>query len=161
MKFISLTNSNYKAIIDDEDYDRVLALNTKWMVKSSEELKPEAIRSTRHFNGKHIPLHRFIMNCVDDDGYNIDHKFHNIFDNRKEFLRKADFSQSNMNMRKRSDNTSGEKNISWSKTNNKWQVILWKNKKHYFVGYFNSLDKAIIARDESVKKLYGEFACLI
>lgn len=160
MKYISLTNSDEKAIIDDDDYDRIVALNTDWYVKYEKE-KPTAILSTKHLNDvEHIYLHRFIMNCVRDNGYDVDHKNRNIFDNQKDNLRVVTFSQNMMNTGKRSDNTSGHKNICWDKRDKLWVIQAQKDGKHYLLGRCKIIEEAIKVRDVKIKEFFGEFTNL-
>ncbi len=85
MKFIPLTNSRFSTIVDDEDYGKVKELKTKWIVVHQSTGKPAHIRSSTRVNGRYVLLHRFIMGCVKPNGMFVDHRFGNIFDNRKSF----------------------------------------------------------------------------
>jgi len=60
-------------------------------------------------NRKNILMHRLVMNCPDD--MEVDHKFHNNYDCRKEFLRIVNASQNQMNRRIHKNNTSGVKGV--------------------------------------------------
>lgn len=159
MKFIPLTNSRFSAIVDDEDYIRVMALNTDWCVIYDKDKNPASIGSTRKINNKYILLGRFIMNCIYDNGLmNVDHIFDNIFDNRKVFLRMVTFSQNCMNTGKYRNNKSGVKGIYWNKANKNWCSQITKEGRRITVGSFLLLEDAIKARKEAEEKHFGEFS---
>src|SRR2546426_8566966 len=94
MRFIPLTNSPYSAIVDDEDYDRVMKLNTQWRVVYRDSV-PREIYSVKSFgtktgNNSPIMLSRFVWNLLKSiEKVEIDHIYGNIFDNRKNFTRKC------------------------------------------------------------------------
>ncbi len=107
-------------------------------------------------NGVMILMHRLIMDCPDD--MEVDHKFHNRFDNRKEFLRIVTHHQNGMNLSLLSSNTSGFTGVSWSNKNNKWIAGIMINNKATYLGSFINKDDAIKARLEAEQKYFGEFA---
>jgi len=104
---------------------------------------------------KHIRMHRLVMNCP--DGMEVDHEFHNEWDNRKEHLRIVTKSQNGMNKNIPSNNTSGIIGVSYNQ-NNKWMAKITKNKKQMYIGQYENKDDAIKARLEAEQKYFGEFA---
>ena len=154
MKFIELTNSERLATVDDEDIERIILLDTQWYVQFDKYGIPTGIRSIRKIGKSCIFLHRFVMNCPYDDGYNVDHIYHNIFDNRKSQLRKVTFSQSQINRKVRKDSASGISGIHFRKDRNKWQACI--NRKN--LGLFETLEEAVTARKNAEKEIFGEFA---
>jgi len=162
MKFIPLTNSRFSAIVDDEDYEKVIDFNKKWWVIHDKDKKPMAIVSYRKrnkINGKGpVYLHRLIMGCIADNGLDVDHRFGNIFDNRRSFqLRWATFSQNAANRRKYKNNTSGEKGIYFHIRDKMWCVSISMNNKRFF-REFKTLEEAKRFRDEKLNELHGEFS---
>jgi len=157
MKLIPLTNSTEFAIIDDEDFYKVIKLSEVWNIQIYRN-KPKAIFIRR--NNITIYLHRFVMGLGKDNGYDIDHISHNIFDNRKENLRIATFSQNQMNKGKYKNNRSGHKNIRWHIQNENWNVYAVKDKKQHSFGSYETLEEAIKVRNIEIPKLHGEFARL-
>lgn len=158
MKFIPLTNSRFSTIVEDYDYERVMALNTKWCVHFNNiSGNPDGIYSTRKINGKTILLHRFIMNC-EDKSKDVDHKFHNIFDNRQEFLRVCSISENHANSKTYKNNKLGEKGIYYRARRLNYEVLIQKDKKQYSFGSYKTIEEAINARNLGIKKLHGEFA---
>ena len=53
-----------------------------------------------------------------------------------------------MNMRKRKDNTSGEKNVYWHDRERKWMVIMQYKNKTYRAGEYKDKNDAIKAAKE-------------
>lgn len=103
-----------------------------------------------------IQMHRLVMNCPNN--MQIDHIYHNKFDNRKEFLRVATNSQNQMNINIQSNNTSGIIGVYWDKKCEKWSALVIKNKIRIYLGSFINKDDAIKARLEAEVKYFGEFA---
>ena len=88
----------------------------------------------------------------------IDHANGIRTDNRLANLRVATESQNRHNTGIRSVNTSGHKNVSWSKSLKRWSVEIRSNGKRHFIGYFLSKSEAAMAAKNARKKLHGEFA---
>jgi hypothetical protein len=154
MKEIPLTQGQV-ALVDDEDFERVNAF--KWYARWLTQTKSfYAARNTGpRRNRKMILMARFIMNTP--KGMECDHIQHNTLDNRKNNLRNCTRSQNSMNKRLRSDNTTGFKDI--SKNNGSYLTQVWANGRYVYCKCFPTLEEAIAARDEAVKKYHGEFAC--
>lgn len=88
----------------------------------------------------------------------VDHIDGNKANNFLNNLREADHSKNVLNTKKSNANTSGVKNVHWSKISKKWFARITINKKRKYVGYFDDLllaEKAII---EARNMHYGEFA---
>ena len=100
-------------------------------------------------------LHRFLLNI--QGNVIIDHINGNPLDNRKCNLRIATPTQNNMNMKKRSDNISGYKGVGWQKKRNKWRARITINKKTIELGYFNTIEEAIKARQKAEEEYFGEY----
>lgn len=64
----------------------------------------------------------------------------------------------NLNQRKRSDNTSGYKGVSWDKNRRKWFSRMVIKKKNIFLGCFNTREEAFAVYLEAVKKYQGQEA---
>ena len=79
----------------------------------------------------------------------IDHINMDRQDNRIENLRDATSSLNNHNKAKRSDNTSGVKGVSWSKSVRKWHARIHVNKNLIFSEYFEDIE---VAKNEIEKQ---------
>lgn len=146
--FLSLGNSNQKAIVDLEDYKRCAIYS--WCLNKSGYV-------VARIKGKVEYLHKFIWNKEVPKGFVLDHEKGNKLDNRKSKLRIATYSQniSNSNPRK------GRKykgvffhhggKFSW-----KAQISLGSKSKH--LGYFETEILAAKQYDKYAKYHYGEFA---
>jgi hypothetical protein len=88
----------------------------------------------------------------------IDHANGNPTDNRIANLRECTISQNLANARRRSDNTSGHKGVSWHKKNQNWRVRIMTAKRYENVGSFGTKEEAIAAYANRAASLFGEFA---
>lgn len=101
-------------------------------------------------------MHRLIMFAP--KGVDVDHISLDKLDNRRENLRLASRSQNCFNRDKQSTNRSGFKGVSWDKSKKKWRVAISAFNKQYHIGRFDSIEDAVAAHQEAVKKHHGEFA---
>ena len=80
------SHGNYvKCWIDIDDIDKCKSVGIWSLTKSGYVINCKS----------GIYLHRYVMNCPDD--LEVDHKYHNLLDNRKSELRFADSSQQKFN----------------------------------------------------------------
>ena len=132
------TNTNAEFYFDLEDYE--LIRKYCWYESDTHYIITQRNRKT-------IRMHRLIMG-VDESNEQIDHIFHNTFDNRKEFLRVVNNSQNNMNKK-----TVG---VYWDKSRSKWVANITYNGKR-FSKRFDSFEEAKIQRIEYEKKYFKEY----
>lgn len=88
----------------------------------------------------------------------VDHINGNPSDNRMINLRPASTTENVRNQRRRIDNTSGHKGISWSKKSKKWYAYINVDKRMIALGLFASKEEAIAVRRAAAKQFFGEFA---
>ena len=79
-------------------------------------------------------------------------------DNRISNLREANHSQNNINQCIQSNNTSGFKGVSYSKTRNKYEAYISTNRKRKHLGYFTTKEEAHTAYCEASLKYHKEFS---
>jgi hypothetical protein len=149
MKKIKLTKGK-TTIIDDEDLEKVMKYT--WYFQGN----GYAVRDQRHNGCRMMLLHRYIMDAP--KGVVVDHINGNTLDNRKINLRTCTHSQNSWNAKKRKDNTSGHKGVSWAKDRNKWVVRIKVNKVYIFGGYFDNKIKAAQKYKELLSTHRDEFA---
>jgi hypothetical protein len=110
-------------------------------------------------NGKHYKAHRLIF--LYHYGYlpkYLDHIDGNSLNNCIKNLRPATISENSCNTKKRTDNKSGIKGVSWNKQNKKWIVQLQvKNKNRYF-GLYHDIEIAKFIAETMRYKYHGAFA---
>ena len=150
MKYISLTQ-NKKAIVDDEDYERINTL--KWYFH-----RGRAVRKPPKVNGKtkgFIWMHREVLHAT--EGQIVDHINNDSLDNRKENLRFVTRSENQWNQKLGKRNTSGYKNIHWNKRKKVWRLNFTKNGRLFCFGHYKNIEDAIKGRNEYALKLHGGF----
>jgi hypothetical protein len=155
-KEIQLTQGQV-AIVDDWWFEE---LNRhKWYAWWNVDTKSfYAARNSKNLFGKKalIYMHREIMGVV--KGEEVDHWNRVTLDNQEGNLRVCTSSQNKMNIRKRSDNTSGYKGV--SKNGRGWKATIQLNGKPYYLKTWTTEVEAARAYDEAAKRLHGEFAVL-
>lgn len=129
-----------RAIIDIEDVARIK--DYKWHCTDQ--------HVCGIVNGKPVTLPQFLIDPPKNKF--VFHLNHNFLDNRKCNLRICNHQIQNVNRRLGSNNTSGIKGVTGYKSRNKWAAQLHKNGRHYFGGYHNDIEDALLAR----KKLENE-----
>lgn len=157
MKIIQLTQGQV-AIVDDDDFEKIGSL--RWHACWSRRGKTfYAHRNALNGNGKRtiIQMHRVIMGATDPN-IEIDHKNHDTLDNRKENLRACSGLQNKSNRSgPQANSTSGVRGVYWHKRAGKWMAQIKVNKKHIYLGLFDSKDKAAEAYASANREHFGEF----
>lgn len=87
----------------------------------------------------------------------IDHVDGDPLNNRLSNLRESSRLTNMFNAKKRKDNTSGVKGVSWDKRSGKWAARLSILGKPKHVGYFGSLEQARQAMEKFRAERHGEF----
>lgn len=153
--FVPLTRG-YVARIDPEDVEKVRCFN--WSV----QIRPRtcyAIRTPRkneQGTRAHMLLHRLIMDAPEDT--QVDHISGDGLDCRKQNLRLATSEDNARNARRRRDNQSGYKGVSWHKQRRKWVAQLNIDGKRKHLGLFICPKEAHAVYCDAVERLHGEFA---
>ena len=88
----------------------------------------------------------------------VDHINGSRADNRFINLRLATRSQNSANARRRSDNRSGYKGVSYSARRREWEAYVGAGGKKRHLGWFKSPEPAHAAYVEEAERLYGAFA---
>ena len=157
MKMIKLSPSKYGqfyTLVDDEDY---LELSKyKWHVRNNYN---RGFYVGRCFNNPNnwrkvetIIMHRQIMNFPK---LYIDHINKNGLDNQKSNLRLCTSGENRKNSKLNKNNTSGHRNIYWSKDKEKWRAVI--TGKHIHLGYFKEIQDAVEIVKKKSQELYGDF----
>ena len=87
----------------------------------------------------------------------VDHINGNKLDNSLFNLRWCTHGENNQNSIIPSNNTSGVKGVCFSKRRNKWLAYIRCNRKQIYIGYYDDLEEAKIARQGKSTILFGKF----
>lgn len=136
------------------------------IVFSKKDGKPRGKISTDGYiqvhvkDGKRLMAHRIVwfLHYGSWPDTLIDHINGNPSDNRILNLRLARPTENQANAKKRVDNASGVKGVSFCATTGKWVASLHFNGRRVVNKASHSMDDAIKARREGVRKYFGSFA---
>lgn len=144
MKIINIlhkpTNTSYNVVVDDEDYEKVLACGSWYLAFGN--CKTPYVANDRV--GK---LHRFIIGET-NSSILIDHINRNTLDNRKSNLRRTDCSTNKKNMNTRIDNKFNMNGISEEKGSKPRIKCSWQESGRQKTKSF-SINK--YGRDEAIR----------
>lgn len=155
MKEIPLSQDKV-ALVDDDMYDYLS--KWKWCYHKGYAARNELfITASGEKARKLVRMHRVIMNAP--DGMDVDHRWGDTLDNRKENLRICTRQQNSCN-KAQVNNTSGFKGVSWHKARNKWRAQIKLNQRQIHLGYFNNKTEAAKAYNAAALQYQGEFALL-
>jgi len=158
MKEIPLTQGKV-ALVDDEDYDRLMAMG-KWQFGKEYAIK--TLYFGRDGNGKQIKktvlMHRIILNA--NDGDFVDHKKGSRLNNQKENLRICTHANNMMNRKLHSNNSTGYKGVYIQKKTGMFYASISVGGKQTHLGTFNTTIEAAKKYNEAAIYHYGEFASL-
>lgn len=90
----------------------------------------------------------------------LDHRDGNALNNRWENLRYATQAQNMQNSRRRSDNQTGFKGVSFNRARGRFQAHISINRKSRYLGLFDTAEEAHAAYCAAAKEHFGEFARL-
>ena len=159
-RLIPLTKGMY-AIVWEEDYYRLSV--HKWHARWNQKTRSfYAVRGATSLKGKpySIFMHRKLLGLEKDDKRQGDHENLDTLDNRRSNLRVATNRQNTCNQRRRSDNTSGYKGVSFHSQAKKWRAVIVTNGKHKSLGLFVSKEMAYAAYCAAAMKDHKEFTRL-
>lgn len=143
---------------DGDLYWRIKPANN---VQIGNKVGNNKLYSHTSLKGKKVYVHQIIFMIF--HGYLpsiIDFKDCTPSNTRIENLREADQSKVISNSRKRNDNTSGYKGVSWSSRKEKWVSRITSKRKQMHLGYFKCKEEAYQAYCKAAEKYHGEFANL-
>ena len=79
----------------------------------------------------------------------IDHINHVRTDNRINNLREVGVEENSRNKSRALNNTSGATGVTWNPKISKWKVRIGVKGKRVHIGYFNNMQEAVLAREQS------------
>jgi len=148
---IGITSNGDKFYIDTLDYD--LVKNYCWRIDKFGYV----VANSRNGSNKIIRIHRLIMGATTNDTY-VDHKNWDKLNNKRSNLRIATKSQNNINIKRKSNNTTGYTGVTYNKKFNKYCARISINGKRIFLGWFDDINDAIQARHKAELDLHSEWS---
>ncbi len=146
MKQIPLTQGKF-ALVDDEDYEY---LNQwKWHYASFHAYRKD-------ITGKTIAMHNLVIKPP--KGKLVDHKNGNGIDNQRSNLRFATSKQNSYNSKKKPGKGNFKGVCQKAHYPNKYFTSISKDKKQYYIGYFENEHHAAVAYDLWADYFFGDFA---
>ena len=140
-------------LIDTEDYDKIKKYC--WSIATNGYVQSRDYDS----NNSMVLIHRVIMNAPKNKI--IDHKNHNVLDNRKENLRLCNQYNNMANQNLSKANTSGYKGVYWSNEKDKWYVKIGYKNNNIHLGYFDNIEEAFKTRKKAEEEYFGEYRNII
>ena len=144
------SNTNKEFYFDLEDYNKIK--DYCW-VEEIGTTGYTSIRARIPGESGHVIMSWVV---VGDKWY--DHIDHNPLNNRKENLRKTNYTENNRNRSIFKNNKSGIIGVAWNKTNKNWRARITVDRKSIELGSFQNKDDAIIARFKAEQKYFGDYA---
>ena len=111
-------------------------------------------------NGKSYLLHRLLAQAFIPNPENkpeVDHIDGNKLNNCLSNLRWCTHAENSRNRKKRSDNTSDHKGVSFDKATGKWKAQIKVDGKNKYLGLFHTKEEASAVYEEAAKREFGEF----
>jgi hypothetical protein len=155
MKEIPLSQGKV-ALVDDEDFE--FLSQWKWRAYKGRNTF-YVMRSIRKPDGKWttIRMHQVLAEKMGFKHW-ADHIDGNGLNNQRHNLQDLTNKQNQEKARRRKDNTSGHKGVSWNKQRSKWRAQIHNNGKQKNLGRFDKLEDAIAARKAGEKKYFHMIA---
>ena len=138
--------SGLRFVFDAKDFEKIK--NTKWY-PSYEGNRPYLIDC--HGN----KMHHRLMDCP--KGYEVDHISLDTLDNRVCNLRICTHQQNQINQPLQKNNTSGVCGVSWYSARHKYRARIKIGQHDIHLGYYNSFEEAVQARNVGMECMFGEY----
>lgn len=137
---------------DIDDYEKVSKY--QWAIN-----KLGYARCSMSKNGKRISfyVHNLILDFAYSKSGEIDHIDGNPRNNKRDNLRIATHMQNMKNMKMSKANKTGHKGVG-QRENGRWFAQITVNRKHMYIGTYDTYEDAVVAREEAEKKYFGEWA---
>lgn len=149
---IGYTKDNIKFIFDVEDYEKIYPY--LWYEKEDGYIVAHDLDNKRN-----IRLNRFVMNMVDENPLiRVDHKNHDVKDNRKSNLRISTNQENSRNHKLFTTNKSGTSGVRFNEDKNLWIAEITVNYKTIYLGGFKTKEEAVRMRKDAEEKHFGDFS---
>jgi hypothetical protein len=151
--------SDKVAIVDDEDYDKVMKAISK-KAKWYAHMPPPSKKFYAMNGSRKLLIHRIVLDAP--AGMDVDHINGDPLDNRKENLRICTRSENCRNRKTRTTSKSEFKGV-YARPNNRYYAYIGdpdRKSRHISLGTYGTPEEAARAYDKKAKELHGNFALL-
>lgn len=156
MKLIPLTQGK-SAKVDDSDYEWLS--KWKWNADRRKSGKWYARRSY-YVNGKRLKAYMHVEIMSPARGLDIDHIDGDGCNNQRFNMRVVQHQQNTWNQKKRSNNVSGYKGVSWYNPSRKWRACIVVDARQIHLGYYFDVLEAAKSYDQAASLYHGAYALL-
>jgi hypothetical protein len=142
------TGDRLACLVDASDLPKLRAFDVRWYASWSKTLRGFYVLCHIRVNGKRttVSMHRFILDAPQD--LDVDHKYHDTLDNRRESLRMTTASRNAMNRKGANRNSkTGHRAISPDLSLGKFRLNVSINGKRTYIGHYSTIEQAIAARN--------------
>jgi hypothetical protein len=146
VSFIKATNCDIKILVSDEDWH--FLVRYKWYINSEGYVTTDKL-------GR---MHRWLLQPKPHEIIN--HKNSIRFDNRRNNLEIATFTENSHQKIKKKDTTSKYFGVSFKKNKNKWYACISKEGKQFNLGSYENENDAALAYNKKALEIYGNKANL-
>lgn len=148
---IGYTTNNQEFYFDLEDFQKICkytwCLNTNGYVVAWD-------KNAQIF----IYMHRLVTGLTSNDKYDVDHKNHKAYDNRKENLRVCSHRENLRNISISKNNTSGVTGVVWVENVQMWHAQIMVNYQNISLIYTPDFDEAVKARKKAENDYFGNYS---
>lgn len=152
----------HEVLIDTDDLEKIKSYNLPVCVKwnpSSNGFYAAMNKYMGKIDGKFVTKTIYLHHVIKpiQEGQLVDHKNHNMLDNRKENLEVTTWDINLINRYgANKNNSTGVRNVCYDKSSKKYIVQLMFNSKNTCFGRFDTLEEAEKFAKQKRKELYGE-----
>lgn len=144
---IGYTLKGEEFYFDLDDYDKIK--DYCWWLDCHKYVVSEV-------KGTKIIMHKLIVDCFDH--FEVDHKNHKEFDNRKTNLRVCSHLDNMKNQILGRNNKSGITGVEWHKATQKWMARICVNGESKYLGVYSNIKDAINVRKQAEEKYFREYS---
>lgn len=148
---IGYTTNNQEFYFDLEDYDKIKEYT--WCINSDGYVVAWDTDAE-----KFIYMHRLVTGLTFNDKYNVDHRYHQTNDNRKENLRICTHQENSRNASVSKNNTSGVTGVLWLDNIQMWCARIMVNYQTINLLCTTDFNEAVKARKTAENKYFGEYS---
>lgn len=157
MREIPLTQGKV-ALVDDEDYERVMQFKWHAVRGRNSWYARRSIRTAPKTKQKTLWMHRLLVDAAKGDF--VDHSDGDGLKNTRQNVRKCTRAQNARNQRTAKHNTSGFKGVSFHKLKRVWQANIRVDSRLIYLGSFKSAEEAAKAYDKAAVEHHRQFSRL-